>query len=43
MHARRREQLKRNIQLRRLESEWDSGEGEHLAAMASDAIAALPM
>jgi hypothetical protein len=30
-------------QLRRLESEWDSGEGEHLVAMASDAIAALPM
>jgi hypothetical protein len=30
-------------QLRCLESEWDSGEGEHLVAMASDAIAALPM
>jgi hypothetical protein len=30
-------------QLRRLESEWDSGDGEHLVAMASDALAAFPM
>jgi hypothetical protein len=39
-----RESILAEVQpLCRLESEWDSGEGEHLVAMASDAIAALPM